>query len=185
MTHADQHDDQHRPPSVGRKQIVLTLIRMFLGIASLLFVYFMFPLTDQEDALTGFVAVVGGLTVFGVIFIRQLGRIRKAEYPMLRAAESITLVGTLFIILMATCATGFALADASNYSEDLSRMDALYFTVTTLATVGFGDITPTSATTRAFTTFQIVLGVGLLGVGLRALVTVAQSATKDRDADAS
>ena len=38
--------------------------------------------------------------------------------------------------------------DASTFSEDLSRSDALYFTITTFATVGFGDITPKGETAR-------------------------------------
>ncbi len=62
----------------------------------------------------------------------------------------------------------------------MSRLDALYFTVTTLATVGFGDITPTSDVARAVTTVQMVMGVVLLGVGVRLLVSVAQKAAEER-----
>jgi hypothetical protein len=34
--------------------------------------------------------------------------------------------------------------------------------------------------TRLFTTFQILLGVGLLGVGLRSMVTVAKQVAEAR-----
>ena len=125
-------------------------------------------------------AVVGALAIFGVVFWRQLRRIRSAQHPILRAVEAVVLVALLFIILMATIATAFSAADSSSYSEPLSRLDALYFTITTLATVGFGDITPTAPETRAFTMIQIVLGVALLGVGLRSMVVMAQQVKEER-----
>ena len=99
---------------------------------------------------------------------------------MLRAVEAIALVATLFIVAMSGIHYGLATSDADNYSEALSRLDALYFTVTTLATVGYGDITPTSALTRSVTTGQMVLGVALLGAGVRVLLGVAKMVSADR-----
>ena len=77
-------------------------------------------------------------------------------------------------------------ARPGSYSEALSRLDALYFTVTTLATVGFGDITPErAALTRTVTTALIVLGVALLGAGVRILIGVASQVNEDRRRRAS
>jgi voltage-gated potassium channel Kch len=41
--------------------------------------------------------------------------------------------------------------------------DGFYFSTTTLATVGFGDIVPVSRLARGLVSLEIVLGVGLLG----------------------
>jgi voltage-gated potassium channel Kch len=164
----------------SRRQIALAVLQILAAMVALLFAYFMLPLTDRDNLVLGVFAVVAGLAVFGFIFWRQLHGIRRADYPLLRAAEAVVVIATTFIVIMSTIASIFSTADASNYSEPLSRLDALYFTVTTLATVGFGDITPTAPATRAFTTLQIVLGVALLGVGLRALVTVAQEVSEGR-----
>ena len=41
-------------------------------------------------------------------------------------------------------------------------MDALYFTTVTFATVGFGDIAPTSELARAVVTVQMIAGLGFL-----------------------
>jgi voltage-gated potassium channel Kch len=180
---ADPADPAGREPAplhAARNQVVRSLLRICLGTIAILCVYFVFPLDDREDAAVELLAVVGGLVVFALIFWRQIRLIRSAEYPLLRAVEAIALVATIFIVLMSTVAAAFSTADASNYSEPLSRTDALYFTVTTLATVGFGDITPTATVTRLFTTFQILLGVGLLGVGLRSMVTVAKQVAEAR-----
>ena len=46
--------------------------------------------------------------------------------------------------------------------ENWSAIDALYFSVCTFTTVGFGDITPTSDASRAFTMIYAVLGVVLI-----------------------
>jgi len=44
--------------------------------------------------------------------------------------------------------------------EGFSVLDAVYMTVTTMATVGFGEIHPLSPAGRLFTIFLIILGVG-------------------------
>lgn len=45
--------------------------------------------------------------------------------------------------------------------EGWSAFDALYFSVITLATVGYGDMHPTTTLSKAFTMVYIVLGVGI------------------------
>lgn len=46
--------------------------------------------------------------------------------------------------------------------EQWSWIDSFYFTVVTLATVGYGDLSPTNPFTKLFTTLYIVIGLGLL-----------------------
>lgn len=177
--------DGSEPMSPGARQLLLTILRVVAALVTLLVAYFAFPLSDRDSPAIGLVAVVGALTIFGFVFYRQLRRIRSSAFPFLRAAEAIVLVALVFVVLMASIAMAFATSDPSTYSEPLNRMDALYYTITTLATVGFGDITPTATATRAFTTVQIVLGVVLLGVGLRALVVVAQKVKDERTGGAA
>lgn len=47
--------------------------------------------------------------------------------------------------------------------EDISLVDSIYFTVVTLATVGYGDIYPHHREARVFTCFFITLGVCIIG----------------------
>ena len=44
--------------------------------------------------------------------------------------------------------------------EKLSLVDALYFAVVTLSTVGYGDITPSTEASKIFSVFLIVVGIG-------------------------
>ncbi len=166
--------------SASRAAILWTVIRVTLAVSALLLAYFVAPLDTRSGAAVRVTAIVVGLVVFGAIFVRQVRQIRRAKHPMLRAIEAAALVATLFVVVMASIHFGLARATPSSYSEALDRMDALYFTVTTLATVGFGDITPTSGVTRAVTTVQMVLGVILLGAGLRLLVGIARMIVDER-----
>jgi hypothetical protein len=46
--------------------------------------------------------------------------------------------------------------------EDWSVTEALYFSVVSLTTVGYGDLVPTTEESRLFTSLYLILGVGLL-----------------------
>ncbi len=48
-----------------------------------------------------------------------------------------------------------------------TKVDAVYFTVTTLATVGFGDITPTSQSARLVVTVQMIFDLTVVAVAAR------------------
>ena len=54
------------------------------------------------------------------------------------------------------------------FLEDWTWIQSFYFSVTTLTTVGFGDLHPTSDGSRLFTAFYILVGVtiaiGSIGV---------------------
>jgi voltage-gated potassium channel len=45
--------------------------------------------------------------------------------------------------------------------EKFSWLDAYYFSVVTLATVGYGDLVPHTTFGKIFTTFYIFIGVGI------------------------
>src|SRR4030042_1446805 len=55
--------------------------------------------------------------------------------------------------------------------EGLTFLDALYFTIVTMSTVGYGDILPTTAAGKIFALFIIIIGIGTF---LTLLTSVAQ-----------
>jgi hypothetical protein len=56
----------------------------------------------------------------------------------------------------------------------MSRVGALYFTVTVFATVGFGDIVPVTDAARIVVMVQMVGDLVLVGVGVRVLLGAVQ-----------
>lgn len=46
--------------------------------------------------------------------------------------------------------------------EGMAYLDALYFSVITLATVGYGDVTPQTTIGKLFTIVYVLIGVGIL-----------------------
>ncbi|MFH0868135.1 MAG: potassium channel family protein [Candidatus Woesearchaeota archaeon] len=46
--------------------------------------------------------------------------------------------------------------------ENWSAVDALYFSVSTLSTVGYGDLYPTTDASKLFTAFYIIIGVAIV-----------------------
>lgn len=57
-----------------------------------------------------------------------------------------------------------------HYVEDFSWVDAYYFTIGTMFTVGYGDFAPVTELGKIFTTFYMVVGVGIIGGLLRVAI---------------
>ena len=66
--------------------------------------------------------------------------------------------------------------------EHLSPVDALYFSVTTLTTVGYGDFSPQTTAGKLFTVVYVLVGVGLLLAFLTQVATqVVSTHAHDRE----
>jgi voltage-gated potassium channel len=62
----------------------------------------------------------------------------------------------------------------------LDPLESIYFSVATLTTVGYGDITPHSPIARITTTFEVVFGVILLLYGFSEIMSYARERAKDK-----
>ncbi|XVE83622.1 hypothetical protein DITRI_Ditri16bG0101900 [Diplodiscus trichospermus] len=83
------------------------------------------------------------------------------------------IVGQAFIWLVFYISTGIFiyLTSASFKGIETSKpVDALYFIVVTLCTIGYGDIVPDTTFTKIFTCFFILIGIGFIDVLLNGLV---------------
>lgn len=93
----------------------------------------------------------------------------------MRAIEALASTVPLFLLLFAAIYVTMAQASPANFSTHrLTRTDALYFTVTTFSTVGYGDITAVSQSARLVVTAQMILDLLVLGLGIRVFVGAVQ-----------
>ena len=70
------------------------------------------------------------------------------------------------------------------FLEGWPPLDAVYFSVMTLTTIGYGDVVPATAPGKIFTMVCVVLGVGLLGSFLSLIAKRATERLEERWAPA-
>jgi len=66
------------------------------------------------------------------------------------------------------------------FTEGWSTLNSLYFCVTTLTTIGFGDYAPKTALGKIFTIIYVLIGLGILGAFIHALF---EASARDRRKD--
>ncbi|MEV4946945.1 potassium channel family protein [Streptomyces sp. NPDC053755] len=153
-----------------RVLLLLPLLRASAVVAVATTLYFLLPLDRDLDQNTATVLALGLLGI-GALLGLQAVSIVSSSHPRLRAVEALTTAVPLFLLLFS--ATYFLYGreqGAHTFSEPLDRTDALYFTVTVFATVGFGDIVPLSQTARVLTTVQMVADLILVGLIAKVMV---------------
>ena len=148
------------------------IVRPSLVAGGEIAVYYALPLGDEVDAGTIVWLVVGLGSLVGIVLF-EIVRIENSAYPRLRALLAVATILPLFLILFASAYFVASRADSSAFSENLSRTDSLYFTVTTFSTVGYGDITPRTGGTRVLVMIQMVGDLMLIGVIGRVILNAA------------
>ncbi|WP_024368283.1 potassium channel family protein [Arthrobacter sp. TB 26] len=147
-----------------RHVVIVAAIRLIAFLAIILILYFAIPVAgfNDDNPAAAWIRLAGVLLVFLSALALQLRMIIAAEVPQVRAAEAVVETVLMFLCLFALLYTSMSTTDPSSFTEPLSRVDALYFTTVTFATVGFGDITPVSQLARAVVTVQMIAGLGAL-----------------------
>ena len=167
-----QADGKQLAPAWRRGRVVLGLFRALATAVVLVALYYLLPLDHVRDVP---VTLVVGLVILLAVTAYQLRAIVRAKYPAVRAVVALASTVPLFVLLFASVYFVMARASPANFGpHQLTRTDALYFTVTVFSTVGFGDITPVSQGARLVVTAQMMLDLLVLGLGIRVFVGAVQ-----------
>jgi voltage-gated potassium channel len=156
-----------------RQLLTITGLRSLASVAVLVTAYFLLPFTRLLNGRLIVEFVVGVLLVIVVLTVQTWTTLRS-RYPLVRSAEAMATVIPLFLVVFSTTHYLINGLGPGSYSEPMTRFDALYFTMTTFATVGFGDITPVSMPARFVTLIQMIGGLILVGVVARVLISAAR-----------
>ncbi|VXB69424.1 potassium channel family protein [Citricoccus sp. K5] len=127
-------------------------------------VYFIVPVDgfNAANSAGAWIRLAAVVLVFLCFLGLQVRLVFAAGLPMIRAAEAVVESLMSFLCLFALLHLSMSTTDPASFSEPLDRMDALYFTVSTFATVGFGDVVPLTRLARLIVTVQVLLGLGVL-----------------------
>jgi voltage-gated potassium channel len=166
------------------RTVLTTLLRALGSTVALVVIYYLLPLDDTSIGIAVGMLVIGLLALIGLVTF-QVRSIIKAPYPALRAVGALATSVPLFLLLFAATYFVMGSISAGSFSEPLTRTDALYFTVTVFATVGFGDITATTEVARVLVTGQMVAGIIVLGIGARIIVDAIKHGRQQQPAPGS
>jgi voltage-gated potassium channel len=159
-----------------RRLFAAGLLRSVAIVVFLMTWYYLAPL-DHFGWLSLGVALLIGVAVVAFVAFYEVRAVLRSPYPAIRAVEALAAIVFFFLVLFSIVYYVLERDSSTAFNvASLTRTDALYFTVTTFSTVGYGDIAAASQTARLVVVVQIVLDLILLGLGLRVLVSAVQIA---------
>lgn len=151
---------------VSRSPSVATAVRetgTLVLVAAATVVYYFVPVPGRMREDSWAVLFFLGATVLGVLILLAIRRLfRRAEQVRVRGLVLLLTLTVLF----------FSWADESvsriprQFADLHTKTDSLYFNISTLATVGFGDVHPVGQLARAAVTLQIVFNLVFLGAAV-------------------
>ncbi len=128
-------------------------------------------------------------TVLSVIRLARLVRIVKLRslwniVELLPKSTKLAFVGLTVLVAIHWIACGWMLVTPRTVADDFSfYIVSLYWAVTTLTTVGYGDITPISNFARIYTMGVMLIGVGVYGFiigNISRMMMLADKYTEER-----
>ncbi len=170
------------PISKGQLAVVVvqTILRLALGFGAIVLMMALLPDDPEKSVLPALTIAIVAITLYAWFFRRQLRSVEHAKYPTLRAAEALILVAAMFLAIFAMIYVMISQSDATAFTEPLDSFNGYYFSLTVLATVGFGDITPVTRAARSVTMVQMAFDIAFIAVLVRVLGGAARRALSQR-----
>ena len=153
--------------------VVEATLRTLATVAVVVTLYYVLPFDRDVDPVM-VAEITLGCGVLAAVIVLQVRKVSGSPYPGIRAVEALAFTVPVYVLLFATTYFVMEHTAVSSFTEALTRTDALYFSVTTLATVGYGDIAAKSGSARVVVTVQMVLDLLLLGLVVRVFLNAVK-----------
>lgn len=154
----------------GRRPFVSFLFRTTSMVVLLTTAYYVWPSKNPTEDVGAAAGLVGALVAVALVVMvvrSELVALRRGRRP-LTDAEALLSALYLLVILFAVVHGRLATVDGQ-FSGLETKTDALYFTVTVISTVGFGDIHAVGTAARAVVTAQMLFSLMYIGSAVRVL----------------
>ncbi|BCJ57620.1 potassium channel family protein [Micromonospora endophytica] len=157
--------------NTGRRQ---ELRRAWLSCVLLVVAYFVVPVEADPNAVRMGVRISLTLLLTGAVAWLVTGQVRR-QLAAGSSGESRALTHLAVVLVAGLLA--FALADyvvaraaPTQFVALGTRIDALYFAVATLTTVGYGDVHAQGQLARVLVIVQMVFSIGVIATGVSLVV---------------
>lgn len=165
-----------------RKVVTRSAVRILVSVVVLFALYAVLPAADRTGIGT-LLELLVGLVILGALLAWQVLKIMGAEHPELRAAEALATAVPVVLIVFAFTYLSLSHVQPRSFSEPLDHVRAIYFVITVISTVGFGDIVPKTDAAMIVVSFQIMLDLVLLVGIVRAVFFAAQVGVRRRQSE--
>ena len=159
---------------VKRRELFLSLV-LILPALTFRWLNQILPLRPHNPFPLICLTLAFGFTIWQLL--RFVVRARRVNLDVLSAGISVYLLlgqvwGFLYLLLDRFVPGSFLFPGLSGHPKTLGPDDAVYFSMCTITTAGFGDIIPASPHARSLATLESTTGVLYLAVLISRLVTL-------------
>jgi hypothetical protein len=157
-----------------RRAMALTTVRSLALFVVIMGIYFLVPVGDWGADGIGVLRLALGVLLFAGVLVWQIRQIFRSSVPALQAVEALIVAIPTFIVVYASAYASISTASPGSFTEPLDKTGALYFTIVTLGTVGYGDIAPVTSGARLTVSSQVMLDLVLIALVVRLLASAAK-----------
>ena len=156
------------------KLFKVTVVSLFIILINILFF-------DNNQSVSQYFLKILIVSITIVELFREIFKTKKIDSHIISSAISIyVLVGIfwylLFMFLLMIDPDSFYIR---NFNPEMVSIDMIYFSFTTLTTLGYGDITPVSYTAKMWSITEAMMGVMFLAVMISRVVSLFGSKKKN------
>jgi voltage-gated potassium channel len=152
-----------------RRRVMRSIARTVVVTGAMVAFYVTAPL-DQRPAGAVAVRLLLELIALVLVLVWQIRSVGRSPHPVLRGVEALVVSVPLLVLTFAATYIVVDHNSPGSFTEALSRLDAAYFAVTVLATVGFGDIAPVTEVARSLVMSQMLVDLAFVGLVAKVLV---------------
>lgn len=141
-------------------------LRSVAAFAAVMLFYYTVPVRPLDSSGEWAIAVVAllvAVALLGWAITHQVKRQLRAGHETAVRVQSLLLLIYLVVPLFALGYFVIEQHSGNQFADLVTKTDALYFTMTTLATVGFGDVHATGQVARVLVTIQMAFNLVFIG----------------------
>lgn len=174
-----------QPPlrsALNPRLVVRHLAVVILFACAVVGLYLVLPVGDGAgtNVLAGALLVTIALGLLALAYLVGLRRVATSQTPVVGAISLLTMFLVTFVVLFAYVYLSLQTRLPGQIPGLTTHVDSLYFTVTMLTTVGFGDIAPAGQEARVIATVQMLVNLVFIGLVVQSAVRVGRDASQTR-----